>query len=229
MPANTVDSRPPRTHWLPERRGDMYGVWDTDARGANPAGEPFEIGMQGLGWFACRRATWPGLNPRLRGSGGEEGYLHEKIRRSGGRVVCHPALRWLHRFERPAGTPYLVRWVDRSATTCSPSMSWDTAGVRSHFRDLLGQQFGRQEADALVDQASTQARNPFTFFDAVWCLNLDSRVDRWERMCRRFTALGIDWLVERVPAVADANPYRVTRARPGRWSPRPNGVVWAPS
>ena len=42
---------------------------------------PFEMGMQGLGVFACRKAAWPGFNPRFSGFGGEEGYIHEKIRR----------------------------------------------------------------------------------------------------------------------------------------------------
>jgi hypothetical protein len=43
--------------------------------------------MQGLGVFACRRDAWPGLNPRLSGFGGEEGYLRP------GRRVRHRAFR----------------------------------------------------------------------------------------------------------------------------------------
>jgi glycosyltransferase involved in cell wall biosynthesis len=63
-----------------------------------PATGPIEIPMQGLGLFAMRRDAWPGFNPRFRGFGGEEGYLHEKVRRRGGRCVCLPGLRWVHRF-----------------------------------------------------------------------------------------------------------------------------------
>ena len=64
---------------------------------------PFDIPMQGLGLFACRRAAWPGFNPEFRGFGGEEGYIHEKFRRAGGRTLCLPFLRWMHRFARPTG------------------------------------------------------------------------------------------------------------------------------
>ncbi len=52
----------------------MYGIWGADPRAADPVAPPFEIGMQGLGAFACRRFAWNGLNPRLRGFGGEEGF-----------------------------------------------------------------------------------------------------------------------------------------------------------
>ena len=48
----------------------MYGVWGSDGRGSDPAAKPFEIDLQGLGAFACRRKAWPGFNPRLRGFGG---------------------------------------------------------------------------------------------------------------------------------------------------------------
>ena len=48
----------------------------------DPAAPPFEISLQGLGAFACCKAAWVGLNPRLRCFGGEEGYVHEKFRRA---------------------------------------------------------------------------------------------------------------------------------------------------
>ena len=53
----------------------------------------FEIPMQGLGLFACRRAAWVGFNTRFRGFGAEEGYIHEKTRQHGGRTLCLPFLR----------------------------------------------------------------------------------------------------------------------------------------
>lgn len=57
--------------------------------------------MQGLGIFACRRDVWPGFNPRLRGFGGEEGYIHEKFRRAGG-----PAARGMSRTVKNRGPDY---------------------------------------------------------------------------------------------------------------------------
>ena len=55
--------------------------------GTDPDNPPFEITMQGLGLFACRRDAWPGFNPAFRGFGGEEGYIHEKIRQRGGETL----------------------------------------------------------------------------------------------------------------------------------------------
>ena len=63
--------------------------------------------MQGLGVFGCRRAAWPGLQPPApAGSAWRKGYLHEKIRRAGGRTLCLPFLGWTHRFNRPFGHRY---------------------------------------------------------------------------------------------------------------------------
>ena len=94
------------THFDPVWRGEMWGIWQTDPRGQDPEGEPFEIPMQGMGVFSCRKCAWPGFNPMFRGFGGEEGYIHEKFRRAGGRCLCLPWLRWTHRFGRPAGIEY---------------------------------------------------------------------------------------------------------------------------
>jgi hypothetical protein len=101
------------THFEPKWREGMFGCWGTDDRGRDPDGEPFEIPMQGLGLFACRRVPWPGFNPKFRGFGGEEAYLHEKFRHAGGRAFCLPFLRWMHRFNRPMGIPYVNTWDDR--------------------------------------------------------------------------------------------------------------------
>jgi hypothetical protein len=131
---------PSATHMKPTWGGGMFGQWDRDPRIDEPGCEPFEIPMQGLGLFACRRDAWPGLNPRLRGFGGEEGYLHEKFRQRGGRVLCHPQLGWLHRFSRPAGVPYPNNWQDRvrNYAIAWSEIGWDLAPVRSHFTELLG-------------------------------------------------------------------------------------------
>ena len=96
--------------------------------------------MQGLGLFACRRDAWPGLNPRFRGFGGEEGYLHEKVRQAGGRVLCHPDLRWAHRFTRPSGPPYRPTWEDRvrNYRLGWGEIGWDVTPMEDHFREHIG-------------------------------------------------------------------------------------------
>ena len=97
--------------------------------------------MQGLGLFACRRAAWPGFNPDFRGFGGEEGYIHEKFRRAGGRTLCLPFLRWMHRFTRPLGIPYVNRWEDRLRNYLIGfrELGLDTAPVVEHFKAHLGE------------------------------------------------------------------------------------------
>jgi len=130
------------THFKPGWEAGMYGTWDSDPAGAEPDQPPFEIPMQGLGLFACRRSAWPGFNPAFRGFGGEEGYIHGKFRQRGGKTLCLPFLRWMHRFNRPLGTPYTNVWEDRVQNYLIGfrELGWDTAPVIDHFRELLGPQ-----------------------------------------------------------------------------------------
>src|SRR3984885_12850244 len=44
--------------------------------------------------------------------------------------------------------------------------------------------------------------NPFTYFGAIYCLNLESQPDRWQEATGRFSTLGILRLVERFPAIS---------------------------
>ena len=101
------------THLDPVWRTQMFGIWAKDKRGENPNGEPFEIPMQGMGLFTCRKDAWVGFNQNFRGFGGEEWYIHEKFRKMGGKTLCLPFLRWVHRFRRPEGTPYAVYLNDK--------------------------------------------------------------------------------------------------------------------
>jgi hypothetical protein len=143
------------THFRPAWSGGMYGRWDTDERGRDPDSPPFDIPMQGMGLFACRRSVWSGFNARFRGFGGEEGYIHERFRQNGGRTLCLPFLRWMHRFRRPMGVPYTNRWEDRVRNYLIGfrELGLPTAELESHYRDLLGEAAGpifeqiRQELD----------------------------------------------------------------------------------
>ena len=95
------------THFAPEWiGGGFWGTYRTDPRGNDPDAPGFEIWAMGLALFACRKEAWPGFNPNFRGYGGEEGYIHEKFRQRGGRAMCWPFLRWIHRAHRPNGVPY---------------------------------------------------------------------------------------------------------------------------
>lgn len=129
------------THFEPNWRDGMFGSWALDERGRDPDSEPFEIPMQGLGVFACRRQAWPGFNSEFRGFGGEEGYIHEKFRQRGGRTLCLPFLRWLHRFNRPMGVPYPNSWQDRIRNYLIgfQELGLPTEPIEEHFRKLLGE------------------------------------------------------------------------------------------
>ncbi|MGI9524882.1 MAG: hypothetical protein ACR2PG_24900, partial [Hyphomicrobiaceae bacterium] len=131
------------THWSPEWADGMYGKWDLDQRGNDLDGLPFDIPLMGCGLFACRRDIWPGFNSAFRGFGGEEGYIHEKFRQRGGRTLCLPFLRWLHRFERPMGVPYTIEWADRIRNYMigHHELGLPMEEMKAHFEEFLGEEF----------------------------------------------------------------------------------------
>ena len=147
------------SHFDPVWQHHMWGVWGLDPRALeDPDGEPFDIPMQGLGLFSCRKAAWPGFHPGFRGFGGEEGYIHQKFRNLGRRCLCLPWLRWLHRFGRPAGAPYPVRLRDRITNYLigHREVGLDETPVLEHFRDTVSEAEWAQalnDADAVLPTA----------------------------------------------------------------------------
>ena len=152
--ANGAEAAILATHFKPTWGAGMYGQWATDERGLDPGGDPFEIPMMGLGLFACRRDAFPGFNGRMIGFGGEEGYLHEKVRRNGGRNLCLSWLRWWHRFnEFVAGAaPYEATVEDKAWNYCVGwgELGWDIKPVREHFATLMPLEQFDQIAEAAV-------------------------------------------------------------------------------
>jgi hypothetical protein len=155
--------------------------------------------MQGLGAFGCRQAAWPGFNPRLRGFGGEEGYLHEKIRRGGGRILCLPFLGWTHRFSRPFGPRYSVGIEDRvrNYLLIHDELGQDPAPAIEHFE----REFGAERVRPLVASAQEELRGPFHVFDAIYCISPERESVGWDRAMRQCRALGIEHRVRRFPAI----------------------------
>ena len=185
----------------------MYGVWGADERAKDPAAPPFEIDLQGLGVFACRKSAWPGLNPRLRGFGGEEGYLHEKFRRNGGRALCLPFLRWIHRFGRPKGVPYQNTWEDRirNYLIIADELGLDPAPAIEHFRVHVG----AEPAERITRAVRDELANPFHYFDAIYCINLAEEQERWRTVSARFARLGISHRVQRFEAIRTQPSHHV--------------------
>lgn len=147
------------THFDPVWRGQMWGIWATDPRGTDPEAEPFDIPMQGMGAFSCRRNAWLGFNPLFRGFGGEEGYIHEKYRQAGARCLCLPFLRWTHRFGRPGGVPYPLTVEEklRNYVIGFTELGLDLAPVTAHFEEHLPE--GRTES--VVRQALKECEGAF--------------------------------------------------------------------
>jgi hypothetical protein len=134
------DGRTLATHFDPRQwRPQMWGDWGTDPRGLDPDAPPFEIPMQGLGVFSCRRDAWLGFHPGFRAFGGEEGYIHEKFRQAGRRCLCLPFLRWMHRFVRPGGVPYpiTVEGKLRNYALGHAELGLDLTPVLEHFSQHL--------------------------------------------------------------------------------------------
>ncbi len=148
------------SHFEPAWRKRMYGTWAKDQRLAGP--HPFEIPMQGLGMFAMRKAAWPGFNPAFRGFGGEEGYIHEKVRRAGGKCYCHPACRWMHRFGRPAGVPYPMKVADRifNYIIGRKELGLPFADVIEHFGEVGDTKAVRDAVDAVAAFEAPPAEPP---------------------------------------------------------------------
>jgi glycosyltransferase involved in cell wall biosynthesis len=133
------DAKNMSTHFDPIWREHMWGTWGKDPRGLSPDGEPFDIPMQGLGAFSCRRNAWLGFNPRFRGFGGEEGYIHEKFRQAGRRCLCIPWFRWMHRFERPHGIKFPLTVEDKiwNYVIGHAELGLDLKPVIKHFSESI--------------------------------------------------------------------------------------------
>ena len=160
------------THFDPVWRAQMWGTWGLDPRGVDPEAEPFEIPMQGLGAFSCRRSAWLGFNPAFRGFGGEEGYIHEKFRQAGGHSLCLPWLRWTHRFGRPAGVPYPISSEDRLRNYLIGhlELGLDPAPALEHFAESLPEElvvaiaaetvWGQEAVESTISEVSEQSASP---------------------------------------------------------------------
>lgn len=103
--------------------------------GRDDDSQPFEIPGQGLGMFCVETANWVGFHPDSRAFGGEELYIHEKIRKAGGKAWCLPFLKWLHRFGRPDGVPYVLTRVDKIINYVIEfnELGMDLAPIHKHF------------------------------------------------------------------------------------------------
>ncbi len=156
------------SHFEPGWSTGMYGTWAFDQRAEKASNPPFDIKMQGMGLFAFQRKNWPGINTRFHGFGAEEGYIQKRIRNAGGRSLCLPFLRWLHRFNRPMGPPYKIVWADRIRNYLVGRHEFGMAyeDVIEHFKEHVGKDL----TNKTVANVEAEFDNPFYPVDAIICL-----------------------------------------------------------
>lgn len=132
-----------------ERKLYKEGFWRI---GMKPDDKPFEIPGQGLGLFVHTRETWPEFHPQANGFGGEELWIHEKVRKAGGKALCIPHLKWLHRFARPGGIKYAGVTKGRKMRNYVlefQQLGMDLEPIYKHFVEELG--VSPSEWDALLE------------------------------------------------------------------------------
>ncbi|MEM7361193.1 MAG: glycosyltransferase [Pseudomonadota bacterium] len=193
------------THMDPRWNTGFFGVFESDPRGKDPGNEPFDIPGHGMAMFAFRKSVWPGYNVKFRGFGGEEGYINEKFRQAGGRVLCVPFLRWTHRFPRPGGTKYINRWEDRIRNYL---IGWDELGmdiseVLTHFSQYLG----RDKTAAVFRDYQREVNGPFWRFEQVFCLTESE--DDWLRIHQHLFELAVERITQKIDVVDNGSASRI--------------------
>jgi hypothetical protein len=151
------------THMDPVWRDQMYGIWASDPKGFDINGEPFEIPMHGMGVFACETDSWLGFSDKFKGFGGEEGYIHRKYENAGRRTLCLPFLRWMHRFDRPNGTKYVLDIKDRIRNYYFgwTEVGLDVSEIREHFL-----------SNNIQEEVIDQAYNEFKMSDNIEIIDI---------------------------------------------------------
>ena len=133
------------THWEPEWRGNMYGIWAAPIKGSQLSDKPIEIEMMGTGLFGCRKDSWVGFHPDNVGFGSAEGYIHEKFRQAGRKVLCLPFLKWVHNFEKEnASFPNSTDGRIANYLRSFDEIGWDKQPIHEHFGTKIVQSIERK-------------------------------------------------------------------------------------
>lgn len=125
------------THFDNRWRGQMWGTWGADMV-KFLQGQPFEVWGNGCGLLVCNKHAWLGFNPHMKGFGGEEGYIHEKYRIFGHKVICLPWFAWWHQFGKPSPKQYRVRTYDKTRNYLLGflELGLDIKDIYNHFVSL---------------------------------------------------------------------------------------------
>ena len=167
------------THMVPVFKNGMFGVWGLD-RVVMERDSPFMIPMHGLGLFACRKDAWPGFHSRFEGFSGGEGYIHDRIRMLGGRVLCLPAAKWVHRFRR-IRPPYQPRSIDKVKNLLRGRLhnGQPVGPIRKHFVDEIGA-ITRDNWEKALATVRAEVACDAQVSDKPSCRSKDSKSERQE-------------------------------------------------
>lgn len=122
------------THLDPKWRGAFYGTWTSDDEIVN--GKMKEIPMHGAALILMKKEHWPEFSEHFEGFAGEEGYIHEKVRMNGGKIICNPRIKWMHRFVRGKPISFKLDNTDRvyNYLIAFHEVKYDVNEVISFFR-----------------------------------------------------------------------------------------------
>src|SRR5690606_26194908 len=75
----------------------------------------------------------------------------------------------------------------------------DPGPAVDHFRHCMG----RTAADEVLEHVNQELVGPFTFFDGIYCINLDRPPERWKSVQEHLRRVGLKFMgnVRRFPAV----------------------------
>lgn len=119
-------------------RGEMFGIWGDYFSEDKLPTDPIEIWGHGGGCFGCMRDAWLGFNSAMTGFGGEEGYLSEKYRQHGHKVLSLPWLKWVHHFNGTKRYRLHVRDKIRNYLIGFRELGLDARPILDHFgRDKI--------------------------------------------------------------------------------------------
>lgn len=194
------------THLISEWEKGMFGKKGYDERGNDINAPSFEIQMQKLGLFACAKDAWPGFNSHFKGCIGGEGYIHEKIRQRGGKTLCLPFLRWIHRPNPPLEENYTSTTHDRihDYLVGFHEVNLATGPLKNHFIDLIGE----EDYKRISLDVNKEMVNPFFYFDVIYCITSQTSANQMQLTRKKFESLGIANRIRFFPPLEPFNSRR---------------------
>lgn len=148
------------TQWVDNFCGGLWGEWfcSVDLLSSD---RPIPISSMGLGLFLMETKSFPGFNPGFTQFGGEESYLHEKVRQRGGKCWCLPWLRWGHQWRESnnvggniAPYPFDDKFHIRNMVLGHWELGVDPELIWNHFKKKVS----RNDFDSFLVDAKSQGR-----------------------------------------------------------------------